>query len=116
RRGEPFVDGFAAAASTLAQNDMFVLGAVVCRDIPPGAKARRPSSGPPAGFEAILPEAACAGWTAADPAPDEPAEVITPTLVLSGALDPVAPPAMARHAASLLGASARYLEFPSVGH
>lgn len=116
RRGEPFVDGFVVAASILAQSDLFVWGAVLCRDIPPGAKARRPVSEPPAGFEAILPESACAGWTGTDPAPQELAEVTIPTLVLSGTLDPVAPPAMARHAASLIGASARHLEFPGVGH
>jgi hypothetical protein len=39
-----------------------------------------------------------------------------PTLVLAGQFDPVARPALSRHVADLIGGSARFVEFPLVGH
>jgi hypothetical protein len=35
---------------------------------------------------------------------------------LAGQFDPVAGPALSRHIADLIGASARFVEFPLIGH
>src|SRR5690606_15391318 len=74
-------------------------------------------SGPPVGYEALLPGNVCAGWVEPDPAPTALAEgTAIPTLVLSGALDPVTPAVVGRYAALLAGRTARHIEVPGRGH
>jgi pimeloyl-ACP methyl ester carboxylesterase len=41
---------------------------------------------------------------------------MAPTLVLAGQFDPVVRPSSSRHIAELIGYSARWLEFPGIGH
>lgn len=58
----------------------------------------------------------CAHWSDLGPSPLVPAGTRVPTLVLAGQFDPVARPALSRHVADLIGSSARFVEFPLVGH
>lgn len=58
----------------------------------------------------------CARWTDVGPPPLVPAGTRVPTLVLAGQFDPVARPTLSRHVADLIGSSARFVEFPLVGH
>jgi pimeloyl-ACP methyl ester carboxylesterase len=58
----------------------------------------------------------CARWSDPGPLPLVPAATRVPTLVLAGQFDPVARPALSRHVANLIGSSARFVEFPRVGH
>jgi pimeloyl-ACP methyl ester carboxylesterase len=58
----------------------------------------------------------CARWSDLGPSPLIPAGTRVPILVLAGQFDPVARPALSRHVADLIGSSARFVEFPLVGH
>jgi pimeloyl-ACP methyl ester carboxylesterase len=58
----------------------------------------------------------CARWSDLAPSPLIPAGTRVPTLVIAGQFDPVARPALSRHVADLIGSSARFVEFPLVGH
>jgi pimeloyl-ACP methyl ester carboxylesterase len=58
----------------------------------------------------------CEGWSELGPAPLVPIGASVPTLVLAGQFDPVARPSLSRHVAELIGRSARWIEFPLVGH
>jgi len=58
----------------------------------------------------------CDDWSEPGPSPLVPAGTRVPTLVLAGQFDPVARPAASRHVAELIGDSARFVEFPLIGH
>jgi pimeloyl-ACP methyl ester carboxylesterase len=58
----------------------------------------------------------CNHWSEPGPSPLVPVGSRVPTLVLAGQFDPVARPASSRHVAELIGASARFVEFPLIGH
>jgi pimeloyl-ACP methyl ester carboxylesterase len=58
----------------------------------------------------------CGDWSALGPWPLVPVGTRVPTLVLAGQFDPVARPASSRHVAGLIGDSARFIEFPLIGH
>jgi pimeloyl-ACP methyl ester carboxylesterase len=58
----------------------------------------------------------CARWSDLGPSTLLPAGTRVPTLVLAGQFDPVARPALSRHVANQIGGSARFVEFPLVGH
>ena len=58
----------------------------------------------------------CGHWSEPGPQPLVPVGTPVPTLVLAGQFDPVARPASSRHVAQLIGASARFVEFPFIGH
>jgi pimeloyl-ACP methyl ester carboxylesterase len=58
----------------------------------------------------------CELWSELGPAPLVPTGTVVPTLVLAGQFDPVERPSLSRHVAELIGRSARWIEFPLVGH
>jgi pimeloyl-ACP methyl ester carboxylesterase len=87
--------------------------AVECRDrphfrnpLPPGANV----------MDRTQLYGVCEGWSELGPAPLVPIGASVPTLVLAGQFDPVARPSLSRHVAELIGRSARWIEFPLVGH
>jgi pimeloyl-ACP methyl ester carboxylesterase len=87
--------------------------AVDCRDrphyrdqLPAGANV----------LDRLLPYSLCDGWSDIGPAPLVPIGTAVPTLVLAGEFDPVARPALSQHVAASIGANARWIEFPRVGH
>jgi pimeloyl-ACP methyl ester carboxylesterase len=86
--------------------------AVQCRD--------RPSSLPESSASLLdlltTDGAVCGGWPASGPEPVIPSGTRIPTLILSGALDPVTPPDFARVTARALGSAAIRLDFPTVAH
>lgn len=84
--------------------------AVQCRD--------RPDSGGTAGLLDLLTAGGetCAGWPVTGPAPSIPIGRPIPTLILSGALDPVTPSSFGRLTAHTIGATATWLELPNVAH
>jgi pimeloyl-ACP methyl ester carboxylesterase len=58
----------------------------------------------------------CDRWSDLGLPPLVPAGTSVPTLVLAGQFDPVARPALSRRVAEMIGNSARWVEFPRVGH
>jgi len=58
----------------------------------------------------------CDRWSEPGPSPLVPERTKVPTLVLAGQFDPVARPASSRHVTALIGDSARFIEFPLIGH
>ena len=58
----------------------------------------------------------CDTWAPLGPPPLIPAASEVPTLILAGAIDPVAEPHESRGIAAIIGAKARWIEFPGVGH
>jgi pimeloyl-ACP methyl ester carboxylesterase len=58
----------------------------------------------------------CGHWSEPGPQPLVPIGTPVPTLMLAGQFDPVARPASSRHVAELIGDSARFVEFPLIGH
>jgi pimeloyl-ACP methyl ester carboxylesterase len=112
-----FLQEIAGRASAYAPDvSLSGLGATFCRDHPPGSKHRggRPA-GPAWATELVLPSEACDGWVDPEVAPRVPV-ARPPTLVMSGAIDPVTPPAVGREAARLMGEGTHHLEFPATGH
>jgi pimeloyl-ACP methyl ester carboxylesterase len=114
-RGEALVQPMLMTASARGSLSLLSWAATLCRDNPPGSKSRA-TPGPLVAFDALLPDRVCTRWVEPDPAPEILEDVAIPTLVLSGALDPVTPPAIGRFAASLAGQQARLVEFPHEGH
>jgi pimeloyl-ACP methyl ester carboxylesterase len=58
----------------------------------------------------------CDGWSDLGPAPLVPVGTSVPILVLAGQFDPVAGLSVSHHVAQLIGANARWIEFPLIGH
>jgi len=58
----------------------------------------------------------CGRWSEPGPRPLVPVGTPVPILVLAGQFDLVARPASSRHVAELIGDSARFVEFPLIGH
>jgi pimeloyl-ACP methyl ester carboxylesterase len=87
--------------------------AVECRDraylhgpLPPNANA----------VDRRLLYGVCEHWSELGPPPLVPTGTRVPTLVLAGEFDPVARPNLSRRVAEQIGASARFVQFPFVGH
>jgi pimeloyl-ACP methyl ester carboxylesterase len=99
-----------AAAATL---NRATHAAVECRDRP---HLRRPLLGGANMLDRTQSYGVCDRWSELGPLPLVPAGTSVPTLVLGGQFDPVAGPALSRHVAELIGNSARWVEFPLVGH
>lgn len=49
-------------------------------------------------------------------ASERPRQISVPTLLLTGAIDPITPPPFARLVAAKMGSRAQLVEFPYVGH
>jgi pimeloyl-ACP methyl ester carboxylesterase len=58
----------------------------------------------------------CDSWSEGGPPPLVPVGTRVPILVLAGQFDPVTRPASSRSVAELIGGSARFVEFPLIGH
>jgi len=58
----------------------------------------------------------CDTWTPLGPPLLIPAASTVPTLILAGAIDPVAEPRESRSIAAVIGSHAQWIEFPEVGH
>ena len=58
----------------------------------------------------------CDDWSEPGPSPLVPVGTQVPTLMLAGQFDPVAGPTLSHHIANMIGASARFVEFPLIGH
>lgn len=100
-------------ADTMAQG-MFLT--VVCaEDVPFATLPREPSFLGDAMLRVL--QASCAQWPRAtiDPHYRDPIVLQTPTLLLSGALDPVTPPRWAEHALEGLP-NGHHVVFPAAGH
>ncbi len=108
---EDFAVALAAVLSGAADTNQSAHIAVECRD--------RPHLREPAGAESldkIVDQGICTGWSNLGPPPAIPTDTNIPTLVLAGQFDPNASPPLSRHVAELIGGSARWVEFPLVGH
>lgn len=58
----------------------------------------------------------CETWAPRGPPLLIPSASTMPTLILAGAIDPVAEPHESRHIAEIIGSNAHWIEFPEVGH
>lgn len=67
-------------------------------------------------LEQIVDQGICTDWSNLGPSPVIPVGTSIPTLVLAGQFDPNASPPLSRHVAELIGDSARWVEFPLIGH
>ena len=88
------------------------MAAVECRERP---SWRSPSPAEVVPVSAFVP-GMCADWSQPGPPPLMPVNTNVPTLILTGALDPITPPAFAGLAATTMGPKARVIEFANVGH
>lgn len=108
---EDFAAALAAVLSGAADVSHPAHIAVECRD--------RPHLREPAGAESldqIVDQGICTGWSNLGPPPVIPMGTNSPTLVLAGQFDPNASLPLSRHVAELIGDSARWVEFPLIGH
>jgi pimeloyl-ACP methyl ester carboxylesterase len=87
--------------------------AVECRDRP-HFRARLADSA--SGLDRVQLYGVCDRWSEPGPRPLVPLGTRVPVLVLAGQFDPVSRPASSRHVAKLIGDSARFVEFPLIGH
>jgi pimeloyl-ACP methyl ester carboxylesterase len=113
-RGEDLEPLVAGLLQWFRQQNMGAALAIQCRDRPVMGEAASPE----ANILDLLAGsgAACAGWPAASAAPKMPVGTRIPTLVLSGAVDPVTPSAFGRLTANEIGGAAQWIEFPGVAH
>ena len=114
-RGEAWTTTVVRALTGYGGQSSFVEAMTLCRD---ATAEMRAAVLPTGAWEMDLAEVAgfCPDWIPSTPAPLVPEGSSTPALVLAGALDPTTPPANGRWAAAAIGAAARYVEIPSVGH
>jgi pimeloyl-ACP methyl ester carboxylesterase len=114
RDGEWLGEVLASARAAMAAEVNFATNlAVECRDRPHYRDAL------PAGasvHDRLQPYGLCADWSDIGPAPLVPAGTVVPTLVLAGEFDPVARPSESQRVAAQIGANARWVEFPGLGH
>lgn len=90
---------------------------VLCRDYPLESALLNARPGAPvSGIHSVLPGDVCGGWVASELRPEVPVATKVPILVLGGALDPATSSQEGLDTARRLGPSARFVEFPSVGH
>jgi len=86
--------------------------AVECRDRPHFRGAKTPAPDDIfAGLSGI-----CDTWAPLGPPLLIPAASTVPTLILAGAIDPVAEPHESRSIAEIIGSNAQWIQFPEVGH
>jgi pimeloyl-ACP methyl ester carboxylesterase len=100
----------AAAAETLNRATQ---AAVECRDRP---RFRGPLPVGASVLDRAQLYGVCDRWSEGGPQPLVPVGTRVPVLVLAGQFDPVTRPAASRHVAELIGGSARFVEFPLIGH
>ncbi len=88
---------------------------VECRDRPsfqaPAANAASADAASTFDFRGI-----CRDWIAPGPPASIASATSVPTLLLTGAIDPITPPPFARLVAAKMGSRAQLVEFPYVGH
>jgi pimeloyl-ACP methyl ester carboxylesterase len=85
---------------------------VECRDRPHFRGAKTPAPDDIfAGLSGI-----CDTWAPLGPPLLIPAASTVPTLILAGAIDPVAEPHESRSIAEIIGSNAQWIQFPEVGH
>jgi pimeloyl-ACP methyl ester carboxylesterase len=108
--GEVLASAYAAMATEVNRSTNL---AVECRDrphyrdsLPAGASVH----------DRLQPYGLCDDWSDIGPAPLVPIGTAVPTLVLAGEFDPVTRPSQSQRVAALIGANARWVEFPRIGH
>jgi pimeloyl-ACP methyl ester carboxylesterase len=87
--------------------------AVECRDRPHFRNATPVSDDI---FARTEPSGICDTWAPLGPPLLIPAASTVPTLILAGAIDPVAEPRESRSIGAIIGSNAQWIEFPEVGH
>jgi len=85
--------------------------AVECRDRPHLRGATPASDDIFAGLSGV-----CDTWAPLGPPLLIPAASTVPTLILAGAIDPVAEPRESHRIATIIGSNAQWIQFPEVGH
>ena len=103
-------------ASQLAAREMLnraTQAAVECRDRP---HFRERLLGGASVLDRAQLYGVCERWSEPGPPPLVPVGTRVPVLVLAGQFDPVTRPASSHHVAELIGGSARFVEFPLIGH
>ena len=103
----------ASQLAAAATRDLATNAAVECRDRP---RFRRPLPADASVLDREQLYSVCDHWSEPGPSPLVPVGTRVPILVLAGQFDPVARPASSRHVAELIGAGARFVEFPFIGH
>ena len=87
--------------------------AVQCRDRP---HYRHPPADGASALDQIEWRNICDDWSELGPAPVIPVDTKVPILVLAGQFDPVAGPSLSQEVTKRMGVSARWIEFPRIGH
>jgi pimeloyl-ACP methyl ester carboxylesterase len=103
----------ASQLAAAAVQNRATYAAVECRD---RAHLRKPLPVEASTIDRRLLYGICDRWSELGRPPLVPAGTRVPTLVLAGEFDPVARPAFSRHVAEQIGSSARFVQFPFVGH
>jgi pimeloyl-ACP methyl ester carboxylesterase len=104
---------FASELAAARQRNVATSAAVECRDWP-HYRVELPAAA--SVLDRMQLYGVCDGWSDLGPAPIVPVGAGVPTLVLAGQFDPVAGVSLSRHVAELIGANARWIEFPRAGH
>ena len=102
-----------AFAAMVAETNRATNVAVECRDRP---HYRDPLPVGASVLDRLQPYGLCDDWSGLGPAPLVPIGTAVPTLVLAGEFDPVTRPFQSQHVAAQIGANARWVEFPRMGH
>jgi len=110
---EDFAAALAAVLSGAADTSHPAHIAVECRDRP---RLRSPLAADTDMLDQIVDQGICTDWSNLGAPPVIPTGTSIPTLVLAGQFDPNASPPLSRHVAELIGDSARWVEFPLIGH
>ena len=110
---EDFAAALAAVLAGAADTSDPAHIAVECRDRP---RLRDPLATGTDRLDQIVDHGICTGWSNLGAPPIIPTGTSVPTLMLAGQFDPNASPPLSRHVAELIGDSARWVEFPLIGH
>jgi pimeloyl-ACP methyl ester carboxylesterase len=108
---EPLASVIAKLYEAALTRQVATTTAVECRDRPHFGDATRAPDDIFAGLSGI-----CATWAPLGPPLLIPAASTVPTLILAGAIDPVAEPDESRRIAEIIGSNAQWIQFPEVGH
>ena len=109
---QPFIAHLTQQFATESWGDAIV---VECRDRPSlQAPPATPSLVDDPGI--LITQGICRDWIAPGPPASIASATSVPTLLLTGAIDPITPPPFARIVAAKMGSRAHVVEFPYVGH